>query len=202
MALAYTYDAINTAIFLPSGGSRRLRQTLVDALDVRPGHRVLELGCGTGQVTEILLRSGAEVIAVDALPGMLSGARRRAPDAAYIEGDLLAADVGEGFDRVVLSFVLHGFDGAGRSEVLRRSAEALGPAGQVGILDWSLPNGARRARVWRRFLLALEPSPTVEEVLAGAIAAELLDTGMRVLKASPVAGGRARLFVAQPGNTG
>ena len=37
MALATAYDAVNAAIFLPSGGSRRLRQALVDALDVRPG---------------------------------------------------------------------------------------------------------------------------------------------------------------------
>jgi SAM-dependent methyltransferase len=60
------YDAITVAIFL--GGSRRLRHRLVDTLEVSRGHRVLELGCGSGQVTEQLVAAGAMVTAVDALP--------------------------------------------------------------------------------------------------------------------------------------
>ena len=121
MAVDTVYDAINTAIFLPTGGSRRLRRQLVEALDVRPGHRALELGCGTGQVTARLLDAGAEVVAVDALPEMLAGARRRAPAATIVEGDALTTEVGDGFDRTVLSFVLHNFDHGGRVSLLRRA---------------------------------------------------------------------------------
>ena len=62
------YDALNAVIWLP-GGSRRLRQEFVAALGPAPGATVLELGCGTGQVTEFLVVSGASVTAVDRAEG-------------------------------------------------------------------------------------------------------------------------------------
>jgi len=107
----------------------------VGALDVRPGQRVLELGCGTGQVTAELLAGGADVVAVDALPAMLDGARRRAPGATYVHGDVLLAELGGGYHRVVLSFLLHNFDQNSRVRLLRRAAAALAGGGRVGILD-------------------------------------------------------------------
>lgn len=198
MALATRYDAINTAIFLPSGGSRRLRQSLVDALDVRPGQRVVDLGCGTGQVTARLLAAGADVVAVDALPEMLAGARHRASGATLIEGDVMEADVGGGYDRAVLSFVLHNFDVEGRVRLLRQAAAALGPDGRVGVLDWALPSGRLRAAVWRRFLLAIEPSPTVPQVLDGALHADIAAAGLKIHEHRPAAGGRTQILVLTP----
>jgi ubiquinone/menaquinone biosynthesis C-methylase UbiE len=198
MALATRYDAINTALFLPSGGSRRLRQRLVDALEVRCGQRVLELGCGTGQVTARLVAAGAEVVAVDALPDMLAGARRRAPAATLVQGDVIDADVGGGYDRVVVSFVLHNFDAEGRVRLLRRAADALAPGGRIGVLDWALPHGFARGALWRRFLAALEPSPTVTELLDGALDADVPAAGFQVLHRRPAAGGRAQILVLVP----
>jgi ubiquinone/menaquinone biosynthesis C-methylase UbiE len=198
MALATRYDAINTVLFLPSGGSRRLRQSLVDALEVRAGQRVLDLGCGTGQVTARLLAAGAEVVAVDALPEMLAGARRRAPDAMLVEGNIIDIDVGDGYDRVVLSFVLHNFDAEGRVQLLRRAADALAPTGRIGVLDWALPAGRARAALWRRLLAALEPSPTVPQILDGALAVEVPAAGLQVDDHRPTAGGRAQILVLKP----
>lgn len=195
MALATRYDAINTALFLPSGGSGRLRQRLVDALDVRPGHRVLDLGCGTGQVSARLLAAGAEVVAVDALPDMLAGARRRAPGATLIQGDILETDVGGDYDRVVLSFVLHNFDADGRVRLLRRAASALAPHGRVGVLEWAQPGGATRARLWRRFLGALEPSPTVAEMLDSGLDRDVGAAGLRAAHREAAAGGRTQILV-------
>ena len=190
------YDAVNAAIFLPSGGSGRLRQSLVDALDVRAGHRVLELGCGTGQVTARLLASGVEVVAIDEIPEMLAAARRRAPGATFVKGDAIEAQVAGPFDRVALSFVLHGFDAQGRLALLRRAAAALGNGGRIGVLDWALPSGDIRGRVWRRFLRALEPSSTTtDEVLNGALEGEISEAGLRIESWSRVAGGRAQILV-------
>lgn len=194
MVLAAVYDALNTAIFLPSGGSRRVRQSLVDALGVRPGHRVVELGCGTGQVTARLLAAGAEVVAVDALSAMLVGARRRAAAATFVEGDAIEADVGGGYDRAVLSFVLHNFDPDGRVRLLRRMATAITTGGRIGVLDWMLPPGRIRGALWRRFLRVLE-EPTAQQLLDGALDSEIPAAGLRIEDRRRVAGGRAQILV-------
>lgn len=222
MSLSTKYDAINTAIFLPAGGSRRVRQRFVSTLDVSPGHRVLELGCGTGQVTSLLLAAGAEVVAIDPLPAMLEGARRRAPGATLIEADLFDVEIPGHFDRVVLSFVLHNFDVNARREALRLSGRALASGGQVGILDWAVPSGPVWASAWRRFLTRLEPSsddvevadvdlelrylggeaPNVSAVLDGALDTDIRAAGLDVRSRLSLANGRAQVLIAGPQNNG
>jgi ubiquinone/menaquinone biosynthesis C-methylase UbiE len=198
IALDRFYDAINTAIFLPAGGSRRLRQELVGQLGVRPGDRVLDLGCGTGQVTERLLAAGTDVVAVDALPAMLVGARRRAPRASFVEGDAFDVDVGDGFDRVVLSFVLHNFDTDDRRRLLARARSALGDDGRIGVLEWAVPRGRWRAACWRWFLHRLEPSPAVAQLLDGALDTDISVAGLAVDDRRAVAGGCAQILALRP----
>jgi len=194
---ATVYDLVNGAIFLPWGGSRRLRRSFVDALEVRSAARVLELGCGTGQVTELLATAGASVVAVDRLPLMIDRARRRAPGAAFIEGDAMTVEVGGSFDRVVLSFVLHNFDATGRVELLRRAAAALGVGGHIGVLDWALPRGRLRSNLWKRFVGAIEPSGEAQAVMDGAIDADLRAARLDLVSRRRVLGGRAQILVLQ-----
>jgi cyclopropane fatty-acyl-phospholipid synthase-like methyltransferase len=74
--------------------SERLR-AIVDALGVRPGERVLEIGCGHGVAVTYLLERGARVTAVDRSPKMVAAAARRNPDAEIIRGTLEDVDLGE-----------------------------------------------------------------------------------------------------------
>lgn len=197
--MARVYDLLNAAIFLPAGGSGRVRQHLVDALQVRPGHRVLELGCGTGLVTVRLLAAGATVVAVDGLAAMLAGARRRAPGAAYIEGDAMHTEVGDGYDRVVLSFVLHNFSTEDRIRLLRRAARALAPSGLIGVLDWALPAGRVRPRLWRGFLRLLEPrSHSTQQVLGGALDDDVPAADLQIKARRSTARGRAQILLVGP----
>ncbi|WP_373046939.1 class I SAM-dependent methyltransferase [Vulgatibacter sp.] len=200
MSPATLYDAINTLLFLRWGGSGRLRQALVDSLDVRPGQRVLELGCGTGQVTARLLAAGAEVCAVDRLDDMLAASRRRAPGATFVRGDVFEAEIGTNFDRVVLSFVLHSSESAGRLRLLRRAAAALGPGGSIGVLEWALPAGPLAGAAWRALLARLEPAPAgTQQILDGALGQEAARAGLRIASHRPLAGGRVQLLVLTPG---
>jgi ubiquinone/menaquinone biosynthesis C-methylase UbiE len=185
MRLATAYDLVNTAIFLPAGGSRRLRRSFVRHLGVKPSERVLELGCGTGQVTAELIATGAS-------------ARVRAPAATFVDGDIAAGAPEGPFDVGVLSFVLHSFDGPGRVKLLHSTAGSLAPGGRIGILDWSSPTSKLRARLWRRFLHRLEPSPNVDDLLDGALPADVAAAGLVARTTMLLAGRRVQLLVVTP----
>jgi SAM-dependent methyltransferase len=59
-------------------------------LDIVPGERVLDAGCGTGRYIPRLLAAGATVSGMDFSTGMLAVARERFPAVELVPGDLLA----------------------------------------------------------------------------------------------------------------
>ncbi len=74
--------------------SDRLRR-VVDALDVRPGQRVLEIGCGHGVAATYVIERGATYTAIDRSAKMLAAASKRNPDGEFIQAGLEDADLGE-----------------------------------------------------------------------------------------------------------
>jgi ubiquinone/menaquinone biosynthesis C-methylase UbiE len=66
---------------------RRLEVTIswIDSLDLAPGSRVLEIGCGTGLTAVALARRGFHVDATDSVAGMLERTRRRAAEAGVAD---------------------------------------------------------------------------------------------------------------------
>ena len=85
-------------------GRARMRAVLLGLLpeDLR-GARVLDAGCGAGDLSVALAARGAEVVGVDLAPAMLKVAAERAPKGAGIDfraGDMLDPDLGR-FDHVV-----------------------------------------------------------------------------------------------------
>ena len=88
-------------------GRDRTRQTLLDWLPANlEGSRVLDAGCGTGALSIEAARRGANVVAIDLSPKLVSIARERLPRdlgagrIEFLSGDMLDADLGE-FDHVV-----------------------------------------------------------------------------------------------------
>jgi hypothetical protein len=141
-------------------------------------------------------------VAVDELTPMLAAARRRAPVVTFFRGDAIESDLGGGYDRVVLAFVLHGFDPGGRMRLLARSAAALASGGRIGVLDWAMPRARLKGELWRRLLRRLEPAPgATMELLDGALDAEIPAAGLRIDQRRPAAGGRAQILVASPAAT-
>ena len=195
--LAPFYDAMAAAMLLPVGGESRFREGALDALDVRRGARVLELGCGTGAMTARLVARGAAVTAIDLSEPMLARARRRAPSAELALGDILAFDGGGAYDRALLSFVLHEMDSGTRTKALQAARRGLKPDGLVGVLDFARAGAAPVRWALHGYLAATEPR-TALEVVGGALGPELSAARLEVVRERSLALGTARMIVARP----
>ena len=105
---------------------------------LRPTDRVLDLGCGSGDLTAVLaaLVPDGHVVGVDAQPSMLDEARRRArPNQSFVEAPVqrLDAAVDGPFDLVVSRACLHWVPGADWPGVLAAVARLVRPGGWVRI---------------------------------------------------------------------
>jgi SAM-dependent methyltransferase len=112
---------------------------------IRPGERVLDVGCGIGSVArDIAERSGATVVGLDVSPWALEVARTRFthPRVSYVQGDVLGYEPDAPFDVAVLSNVLEHV-GPRREllEALRKRDGATRLLVRVPSLerDWTVP---------------------------------------------------------------
>ncbi len=121
----------------------RYPQGLVDALVARTGldgtQRVLDIGCGTGQMTIPLARHAKAVVAIDPLPGMLAAGQEaaraaRAGNITWLEGDSssIVELAGPGADLAVFAASFHWTD---RPAVLAALNGVLAPAGTVVVVN-------------------------------------------------------------------
>lgn len=126
--------------------SNRQADVIWKLLDLEPGLKVLDVGCGTGRIANRLANRGCIVTGVDLNPAFLAIASAQAGetglDVAYIHQDMrhLARDLGP-FDRVISWFTSFGyFDDEENTEVLRVIRSLTDPGGRVLIdiphRDW------------------------------------------------------------------
>ncbi len=106
----------------------RLAADLATLLAPRPHERVLDLGCGTGELTSKIAASGAAVVGFDASREMIEAARRRAPELTFVEGDGQALPFSSEFDAVFSNAALHWMPRAG--DVAAGIARSLRPGGR------------------------------------------------------------------------
>jgi arsenite methyltransferase len=117
----------------------RRRRLVRRALGVRPGERVIDVGCGPGFYCEELLEEGASVVGVDPSAAMLGLAGRRCGDRADLrEGEAVALPVDDGeFDAAICVQVLEYVEDA--TAALAEIQRALRAGGRAVIwdIDWA-----------------------------------------------------------------
>ena len=122
------------------------REAMVGQADIRPGHRVLDLGCGRGALAFIVKREHPEalVTGLDVDERSVAWARRQAAreglDIAFDVYDGGRMPYGDGtFDRVVGSLVVHHLED--KVGTLREARRVLAEGGRVMIADYGPPRG-------------------------------------------------------------
>lgn len=126
----------------PAGQRRAARRgrVIADGASLKPGLHVLEVGCGTGNFTEIFADYGPRIIAVDISGELLALARDRGLPAGrvtFLEKRFEDCDLDGPFDAVIGSSVLHHLD---YTESLAKIFDLLKPGGMLSFAEPNMLN--------------------------------------------------------------
>jgi SAM-dependent methyltransferase len=106
---------------------------VLNAVDIRPNERMLDVACGPGLAIRLARARGAEVAGLDASPRLAAVAKARTPDADIRVGDMFALPWPDAGFHVVTSF--RGIWG-GCEAALAEVARVCRPGGMVGLSFW------------------------------------------------------------------
>ena len=166
------YDVMNRVMTV--GLDRRWRRLTAQAA-VRPGDRVLDACCGTGDLALEGRKAGGDVVGLDFSERMLERARRKSDEVEWVQGDVTALPYGDGsFDAVTVGFGIRNVPEleAGLAELAR----VLRPGGRFGCLEITRPHGILRPffRLWFDGVV-----PLLGRVLPGGAAYTYLPASVR-----------------------
>jgi trans-aconitate methyltransferase len=102
---------------------------LLGLLAPQPGERILDVGCGTGQLTSEIARGGAQVVGIDSSTAMIGQAAANFPGLRFALQDVSAMQYREEFDAVFSNAALHWVLRA--EGAVRAMAAALKPGGRL-----------------------------------------------------------------------
>ena len=204
--IAPRYDLMNR--LMTFGLDRGWRRATVAALGLPPGSLVLDLACGTGDLSRLGRRRGYRVVGTDLSAGMLAANGSSAP---LVEADGSRLPFATAvFDGLVCGYALRNFtDLAG---TLAECARVVRPGGRLAVLEVDRPTALMRRTgydVWftkavpalgaalsdreayrylPRSVAYLPPTHVLRRMLRGA--------GFSTVGIRPLAGGLSQLIVA------
>lgn len=144
---AGSYDLV--VWLLTFGRAAQLRERTADLAAIQPGETVLEVGCGTGQLSQrARARAGpaGRVYGIDPSAEMIAVARRKAAR-AQVEIDFRVASIealpfsDASIDVVLSSLMMHHLPGDLKSRGLAEVRRILKPGGRLLIVDMKRPGG-------------------------------------------------------------
>jgi SAM-dependent methyltransferase len=130
-------------------GTRRCRYLCLEEAGLKPGERVLDVGCGPAYYLDRL--PDVDYVGFDTCEAYIAYARRHNQGRRDFRCEFLTAqslaELGK-FDAVVLFGLLHHIDDAQCASLLDLCAQSLAPGGRVISADPTLHAGQRRVSRW------------------------------------------------------
>jgi len=151
-ALANSYHAFFAAV------TALATSALFDAVQLRPGARLLDVASGPGVLTAEAANRGARPVGIDLSPQMIELARRQHPAIEYREADVENLPFPDhDFDAVVCAFGLGHFP---RPELaVAECVRTLTPGGRIAFSWWDDPSRQRIQGIFREALTELRIAP-------------------------------------------
>lgn len=148
-----TYDSFMGRYSIP------LAASFADAAGVRPGQTAIDVGCGPGALTSVLVdRLGAGAVsACDPTPGFVAECARRNP-AVRVElgrAESIPFDLGR-FDHAMAQLVLHFVSDP--AAAAREMVRVVRPGGCVSACVWDFDEGMEMLRFFWDAALTLDPA--------------------------------------------
>ncbi|HEV2109825.1 MAG TPA: methyltransferase domain-containing protein [Gammaproteobacteria bacterium] len=143
-----------TVWLMTFGREERLREAMLDLLNLRPGSSVLDVGCGTGSLAIAAKRDvgpAGAVFGIDASPEMLARARRKARKAGlevtFQNAPAQALPFPDTrFDAVLSTIMLHHLPRPSRRQCVHEMKRVLKPGGQVLVVEFAASTGKKSHR--------------------------------------------------------
>jgi ubiquinone/menaquinone biosynthesis C-methylase UbiE len=178
---ALIYDLVEPLFML--GKQPEYIQKIISYLELKPDHRVLDLGCGTGVLTRATgdrldAISGGISIGIDAAAKMIAIARKKRENETC-RFEVAAAEAlpfeGGSFDSVVSSLFFHHLPLDLKAKSLTEANRVLKPGGRLVIADMHSPDsffGKLISHVSRYILVQPEIGENIRGVLPDLIETE------------------------------
>ena len=215
-SIAPVYDRLNHILSfgIDRSGRRRLGRAVSSFCALRGGEvKVLDMACGTGDVSIALRRKGLDVVGADISENMLALARKKAPEIDFRYGDASELPFADGsFDAVTIAFGIRNFDK--RAQCIRELHRVLKDGGMLAIAEFSIP----RNRLWRgiytlyfknilpaigrlvskqAYAYSYLPESSFDFPAPEKFRAELSEGGFRAVTARSMTGGVSYLYIGR-----
>jgi len=166
-------------------GQSRLYAKMAEIIRLGPGQKLLDVGCGTGELLFRLAKKygeGVELHGIDPSEDMIKIARKRAKRG----GPFVSFQIGEGeslpfadesFDWVVSSLAMHHMPLPGKKQALSEIHRVLRPGGWALITDWCEPRG-----ILGKALTYLNRNHAyIHDNLAGFLSVGIAEAGLHIV---------------------
>ena len=138
---ARNYDAVLNVVTL--GAYSRFIRNAIEALRLKENENVLDFGCGTGRNACLMIKyigEGGSILGLDVSDEMGDQVRKKCSGYPNVEFRRQRIDVpfslDKKYDRVFISFVIHGFPHEVREIIIKNAYDNLVEGGVFSILDF------------------------------------------------------------------